>query len=125
MLDVDWLTPAKRRQLSVVGEEGMFELDYLTQRLTFTKASDVAHPRLIAGYAPTFEGDVAVLPVANEEPLAAELESFVRVLRAGGRPVVDGVDGLWAVAIAGALRTAAAEGRPIDLSDLSARLSAA
>jgi predicted dehydrogenase len=48
MLDVDWLTPAKRRQLIVVGEEGMFELDYLTQRLTFTKAPDVAHPRLIA-----------------------------------------------------------------------------
>ncbi|MGZ8515061.1 MAG: Gfo/Idh/MocA family oxidoreductase, partial [Candidatus Limnocylindrales bacterium] len=38
MLDVNWLTPAKRRQLTVVGEEGMFELDYLTQRLTFTRA---------------------------------------------------------------------------------------
>ena len=38
MLDVDWLTPAKRRQLVVVGEEGMFELDYLTQRLTFTRS---------------------------------------------------------------------------------------
>ena len=37
MLDVNWLTPAKRRQLSVVGEVGMFELDYLTQRLTFTQ----------------------------------------------------------------------------------------
>ena len=37
MLDVNWLTPAKRRQLTVVGEEGMFELDYLTQRLTFTR----------------------------------------------------------------------------------------
>ena len=36
MLDVNWLTPAKRRQLVVTGEEGMFELDYLTQRLTFT-----------------------------------------------------------------------------------------
>ena len=41
MLDVNWLTPAKRRQLVVVGEEGMFELDYLTQRLTFT-SSDLA-----------------------------------------------------------------------------------
>ena len=38
MLDVNWLTPAKRRQLAVVGEAGMFELDYLTQRLTFTRA---------------------------------------------------------------------------------------
>ena len=62
-LDVDWLTPAKRRQLTVVGEEGMFELDYLTQRLTFTKSAGLDRPRLIDGYAPTFEGDVAVLPV--------------------------------------------------------------
>ena len=44
MLDVNWLTPAKRRQLVVVGEEGMFELDYLTQRLTFTRATDTANP---------------------------------------------------------------------------------
>ena len=42
MLDVNWLTPAKRRQLSVVGELGMFELDYLTQRLTFTSAESAA-----------------------------------------------------------------------------------
>jgi predicted dehydrogenase len=76
MLDVDWLTPAKRRQLVIVGEEGMFELDYLTQRLTFTKAPDVENPRLIDGYAPTFEGDVAVLPVAIAEPLAARLDAF-------------------------------------------------
>jgi predicted dehydrogenase len=66
-----------------------------------------------------------VLPVANAEPLAAELDAFVRVVREGGRPVVDGVDGLWAVAIAGGLLTAAADRRPIDLSDLSVRLSVA
>ncbi len=125
MIDVDWLTPAKRRQLVVVGEEGMFELDYLTQRLTFTKAPDVEHPRLIAGYAPTFEGDVAILPVATAEPLAAELDAFLRVVRAGGRPVVDGVDGLWAVALANALLGAAASGRPVDLTDLSSRLAIA
>jgi predicted dehydrogenase len=122
-LDVDWLTPAKRRQLTVVGEEGMFELDYLTQRLTFTKTAGLEHPRLIAGYAPTFEGDVAVLPVTNAEPLAAEHDAFLRVVREGGRPVVDGEDGLWAVAIANALLAAAAGRAPIDLTDLSARLS--
>src|SRR5207253_2346316 len=49
MLDVNWLTPAKRRELIVVGEEGMFELDYLTQRLTFTRATDTTNPRLIGG----------------------------------------------------------------------------
>jgi len=121
MLDVNWLTPAKRRQLTVTGEEGMFELDYITQRLTFTRA-DIAHPQLVGGFAPTFAGDVAELPVANAEPLVAEHDAFLRVVREGGRPVVDGEDGLWAVAVANALLTAAAERRPIDLTDLSSRL---
>lgn len=115
MLDVDWLTPVKRRQLSVVGEEGLFELDYLTQRLTFARATDTTNPRLIGGYAPTFAGDVEVLPVDNGEPLAAELDAFLRVVREGGRPVVDAEDGRWAVVIADALLRAASERRTVEL----------
>jgi UDP-N-acetylglucosamine 3-dehydrogenase len=122
-LDVDWLTPAKRRSLVAVGEEGMFELDYLTQKLTFTR-SNVERPQMIGGYATTFSGDVAEIPIQSIEPLRAQLDEFVRVLRTGERPYVDGEDGLWAVAMANALLTAAAERRPIDLSDLPARLSA-
>lgn len=115
MLDVDWLTPVKRRQLSVVGEEGLFELDYLTQRLTFARATDTTNPRLIGGYAPTFTGDVEVLPVDNGEPLAAELDAFLRVVREGGRPVVNAEDGRWAVVIADALLRAASERRTVEL----------
>ena len=114
MLDVNWLTPAKRRQLVVVGEEGMFELDYLTQRLTFTR-SDLAHPELLGGYAPTFAGDVAEIPVETHEPLAAQLDAFVRAVRTGERPYVDGEDGAWAVVMATALLDAAATRRPVDL----------
>ena len=125
MLDVNWLTPAKRRQLVVVGEEGMFELDYLTQRLTFTRATDTTNPRLIGGYAPTFEGDVAELPVISGEPLAAEIEAFLHIVREGGRPLVDAEDGLWAVAIATSLLTAAATGQAVDLSALSQRFAPA
>ena len=123
MLDVNWLTPAKRRQLSVVGESGMFELDYLTQRLTFTSA-DIGSPTIIDGYATTFEGNVVVIDVASREPLAAELDAFLAVARAGGRPVVDGEDGLWALAIASSLLQAAAEGRPVDLSGFDDRVPA-
>jgi UDP-N-acetylglucosamine 3-dehydrogenase len=125
MLDVNWLTPAKRRQLVVVGEEGMFELDYLTQRLTFTRATDTTNPRLIKGYAPTFEGEVLELPVASAEPLAAEIDAFVDVVRNGGRPIIDAEDGLWAVAVAISLLDAAAQGAAIDLSELSSRFALA
>ncbi len=123
MLDVNWLTPAKRRQLTVVGESGMFELDYLTQRLTFTSA-DVGSPTLIDGYATTFEGNVVDVDVASHEPLAAELDSFLDVARSGDRPVVDGEDGLWALAIASSLLQAAADGRPVLLDDFAGRIPA-
>ena len=125
MLDVNWLTPAKRRQLIVVGEEGMFELDYLTQRLTFTRATDTTNPRLIGGYAPTFEGEILELPVASTEPLVGELEAFVSVVRTGDRPIVDAEDGLWAVAIATSMLEAAADGRTVDLSSLFSRFAPA
>jgi predicted dehydrogenase len=123
MLDVNWLTPAKRRQLVVVGEEGMFELDYLTQRLSFTRATDTTNPRLIGGYAPVFEGEVIDLPVASAEPLASEIESFLDVVRTGGRPAVTVEDGLWAVAIATSLLAAAADGVAVDLTALGSRFT--
>jgi len=122
MLDVNWLTPDKRRSLVVLGEEGMFELDYLTQRLTFSRAEAKPVPTLIRGYAPTFEGDVTEIPVERQEPLVAELISFLGVVQRGGRPEVSAEDGLWAVAIADALLRAAAEHRAVDLSGLGAQL---
>jgi len=120
MIDVDWLTPAKRRSLAVVGEEGMFELDYLSQRLTFTRSSDTTNPRLIAGYAPTFEGESVELPLETHEPLAAELDAFLAVVRDGGQPVVDAEDGRWAVVLADALLRAARERRTIELDRIRA-----
>jgi predicted dehydrogenase len=124
-LDVNWLTPTKRRQLNVVGEEGMFDLDYLTQRLTFTKHPDVANPTLIKGYAPTFTGDVHEVAVNSSEPLAAELDAFIAVARGGVAPMVSAEDGLWAVAVADAMLRASAERRPVELDGFAARLLAA
>ena len=121
MLDVDWLTPAKRRTLTVVGEEGMFELDYLSQRLTFTRSTDTTNPELIRGYAPTFEGESIDLPLASGEPLAAELDAFLTVVREGGRPIVNAEDGRWAVFVADALLRAARERRTIELDEVVAQ----
>jgi UDP-N-acetylglucosamine 3-dehydrogenase len=121
MIDVDWLTPAKRRTLTVVGEEGMFELDYLSQRLTFTRSTDTTNPRLISGYAPTFEGESVDLSLETHEPLAAELDAFLAVVRDGGRPIVDAEDGRWAVLLADALLRSAHERRTIELDRIQAR----
>ena len=121
MLDVDWLTPSKRRTLTVLGEEGMFELDYLSQKLTFTRGADVSKPKLIFGYAPTFAGETVELPVPAGEPLAAELADFLRVIRTGAQPKVSVEDGRVAVVLADALIRAARTGRAVDFDQLSLR----
>jgi predicted dehydrogenase len=84
--------------------------------LTFTRGANVGKPRLIDGYAPTFEGETIELPVQNGEPLAAEIDAFVQTVRTGNRPVVDAEDGWWAVVVADALIRAARSGVFVDLA---------
>jgi predicted dehydrogenase len=79
---------------------------------------------MIGGYAPTFTGEVAELPVENAEPLGAELDAFITVIREGSAPIISAEDGLWAVAMASGLLQAGKEGRPVDLTTLADRLAA-
>ena len=42
LLDVNWLTPEKRRELCVIGEAGMLVASYLTQDVWLTEAAGSA-----------------------------------------------------------------------------------
>jgi predicted dehydrogenase len=57
------------------------------------------------------------IEVETHEPLKAQLESFVRSVRTGERPYVDGEDGAWAVRIATAMLEAASTVLPVELTD--------
>ena len=62
-------------------------------------------------------GDVLDIEVETHEPLKAQLDAFVRAIRTGERPYVDGEDGAWAVRIATGLLEAASTVRPVSLVD--------
>ena len=47
----------------------------------------------------------------------AQLDAFVRSIRTGERPYVDGEDGAWAVRIATGLLESASSVRPVSLED--------
>lgn len=117
-LDVNWLTPEKQRRITVLGEEGMFQVDYLSQVLTFTRGARELAPTYLDGYAPTFAGETVQLPVEAAEPLRRELDAFFSAVRAGGPAAISGSDGLWAVALALTLLRSATEHRPIDVTPL-------
>jgi len=115
LLDVNWLTPEKQRRLVVLGEEGMFQVDYLTQRLTFTRGRADLAPTYLGGYAPTFPGETTELPVELAEPLVRQLDAFLSTVRDGVPPLVGAEEGMWAVHLANLLLESAATGRVIQL----------
>jgi len=126
VLQVNWLTPTKIRELSVLGERGLFTVNYLTQELTHFKNAEVEGGRGSLSHLRTVsEGEVIRFPVAQSEPLKLELQSFLRAVGEGGAAEVDGEAGLRALHLALALITSASEGRAIGSEELAKSWSGA
>jgi predicted dehydrogenase len=113
LIDVNWLTPEKQRRIVVLGSEGMFIADYLTQSLTFVRGAAELSPAYVGGYAAMFEGDTVHIPVESAEPLRMELDAFFAAVRARAPGAVTGADGLAALVVAKLLLSAADEGRSL------------
>jgi len=74
VLDINWLTPTKIRELTVIGERGMFVANYLTQDQTFYE-NDLCHGKqwqelALVGVS---EGRIIRQKVQRREPLFEEL----------------------------------------------------
>jgi UDP-N-acetylglucosamine 3-dehydrogenase len=124
VLQANWLTPTKIRQLSVLGEKGLFVANYLTQELTYYKNANIEldwdsqnNPSGVS------EGEMVRYPVVQAEPLRLELKSFLSSVATGGPPEVDGNAGLRALQLAEALIASAREARVIAGEELTELLS--
>jgi predicted dehydrogenase len=101
VLEVNWLTPTKVRELSVTGERGMFLVNYLTQDLTFYENNRADGQWETLGILTGVgEGNMVRLCIERREPLQVELASFVEAIRTNTAPLVTGADGLAALALA-------------------------
>jgi UDP-N-acetylglucosamine 3-dehydrogenase len=108
VLDVNWLTPEPRRELSLVGDRGMLRASYSEQEVTVVSGAGSTPKRL---------------PVERREPLLGELDAFVRCVLDGTPEPVSGHDGVRALAAALAVRESASVRRPITLLDIPAPVS--
>jgi len=95
MLDVNWLTPTKIRELSVTGEKGMFLVNYLTQDVYFYEndytPTNWDELRRLKGVS---EGTMMRLKVQKAEPLRLQYEDVLAAVRDDTQPTVTGEDGL-------------------------------
>jgi UDP-N-acetylglucosamine 3-dehydrogenase len=100
ILEVNWLTPYKRRELEITGTEGIISIDYIDQSI------DV-HGK--------FANDVTI---RQEEPLKEEIKSFLNAIRTDTEPIVTGEDGLNALKMVLAANRSSKEKIPINISDI-------
>jgi predicted dehydrogenase len=118
LLETNWITPVKVRQLSVTCERGMFVVDYLSQDLTFFE-----HPTRATGWEPLRglrgggEGDMTRYAIDRWEPLRVEWESFFEAARSGSTLPAVATDGFAAVSVADAIRRSGDENRVVAFSD--------
>lgn len=121
MLDVNWLTPTKVRDLMVTGERGMYAVNYLTQDLYFYEndytTTNWDALRSISGVS---EGTMTRLKVQKAEPLRLEYESVLAAIRDDTPVRVSGRDGLAVLRLAHQLVQAAETGSKV-LSGASLR----
>lgn len=112
VLDINWLTPTKVRELQITGEQGMFRVDYLEQDLYFYENSEApSRWDAMALFKGVEEGNVLKIRVSKVEPLQAQLRAFVAAVVNGSGPIVTGLDGLRALGLARLLIASGEEGR--------------
>ena len=130
ILDINWLTPTKKRALTVTGERGMYVVDYISQDLTFYANPDAADTWVDPGaaqpgaeVASVSEGEMTRRVIQRREPLAVELDEFARAVREGGPPPVDPRDAMVALMLARMMVESASTGQVVAGPALQAALS--
>lgn len=117
VLDINWLTPTKRRTLTVTGERGMYVADYIAQDLVFYPNEDApqtwVNPAARGSVTSVAEGEMIRRAVRRREPLAVELEEFASAVRDGGPPPVEPRDAMIALLLARKMVESAETGRVI------------
>jgi UDP-N-acetylglucosamine 3-dehydrogenase len=118
LLQINWLTPTKIRQLTVTGERGMFRADYLTQDLFFHENAEAAdhNGEQITMPRGVSEGSMVKYVVHKREPLQSELETFMKAVAGEPAGIVSGEDGTEALRLALAMVESGDEGRVVTIA---------
>jgi UDP-N-acetylglucosamine 3-dehydrogenase len=114
LLEVNWLTPAKVRELTVTGEGGTFVLNYLTQELYhYSHPIEPTEWDTLANMRGAGEGDMIRYALTRREPLLVQWETFLSALHGEGSPSACGYDGYAALSTALAIQRSSASHRTV------------
>lgn len=99
MLETNWLTPYKKRQLELTGVDGILSIDYIDQT------------------AEVFGKNAQKVEVPHREPLKDELNSFLSAVRNDEEPRITGEDGIHALKVVLAAMKSAKHKTPVNMNE--------
>ncbi|MCK4614644.1 MAG: Gfo/Idh/MocA family oxidoreductase [Thermoplasmata archaeon] len=106
IVDTNWLTPMRVREMSITCEKRFVKLDYMAQsiHISTSKFGEVNEANL---FQLPLEMETVSVGLKKEEPLKLELEDFVDAIERKRGPLVTGEDGVKVIQIAeGAMKSA-------------------
>lgn len=123
LLDVNWLTPEKQRELVVIGESGMLRASYLTQDVWFIESSSTSSVAWdeLATIRGDSEGSAIRFALRRVEPMRAELSAFLTCIIDDTPEPITALDGARALASALAVLDSAELGLPVRPAELEER----
>jgi len=118
-LNVNWLTPTKRRAVTVLGERGALVADMLSADLTYYANADTPSEwQAMARLRGVSEGDMVRYAIRKREPLLVELEHFRDAINGvTGAQIVTTAEGADVLAVAESVLASASSGQPAEVGD--------
>lgn len=107
LLEANWLTPRKKREMHITGENGVVSVRFIEQEVILEKADQVVIPNL-----------------KYVEPLKNELMHFVDCVEKKTEPIVNAYDGFRATLIAECILDSAQTNTPVNPADYARELYA-
>lgn len=109
-LNVNWVSPIKKRELLITGKNGLLHLDYINQQLSCYRCSSKTEPYTKDVLFKRKEGEVIIFEIEKKEPLAVEIEHFINCIVNDQEPFVSAENGLDALKVAQRISEVAEKG---------------
>lgn len=99
ILETNWLTPYKKRQLEITGVDGIISIDYIDQTVE------------------VYGKNAQKVKVEHKEPLKEELNSFLSAIINNEEPKITGEDGVHALKVVLAAMKSAKYRKPVNMNE--------
>jgi UDP-N-acetylglucosamine 3-dehydrogenase len=101
LIQSNWVTPVKIRQMQLTGTKGYAELDFIEQKLSVAETVVESNYDDFGSFIVKLgQSQMIDIPVSREEPLKLEIEHFIYCIKKTKRPQIDGKRAIDALKVA-------------------------